>query len=104
MQHKMLILNALVVPNSRSADKEPLLGNPNVVLVSLGKLLSEDRGQWTFIVTIVLPSLSAILFNCQSHWLAMTIMFACFQSRPYKESPPPAHSVALCWTPATTMW
>ncbi|XP_039991541.1 circularly permutated Ras protein 1-like [Xiphias gladius] len=28
-----------------SADKEPLPGNPNVVLVSLGKLLSEERGQ-----------------------------------------------------------
>lgn len=27
------------------ADKEPLPGNPNVVLVSLGKLLSEERGQ-----------------------------------------------------------
>ncbi|CAJ1080836.1 circularly permutated Ras protein 1-like [Xyrichtys novacula] len=30
---------------SRSADKSPLPGNPNVVLVSLGKLLSEERVQ-----------------------------------------------------------
>ncbi|XP_056222360.1 circularly permutated Ras protein 1-like isoform X3 [Seriola aureovittata] len=29
-----------------SADKEPLPGNPNVVLVSLGKLLSEESGEF----------------------------------------------------------
>ncbi|XP_047233535.1 circularly permutated Ras protein 1-like isoform X2 [Girardinichthys multiradiatus] len=32
-------------PLSTAKDKEPLLGNPNVVLISLGKLLSEER-EW----------------------------------------------------------
>ncbi|MEQ2271722.1 hypothetical protein XENORESO_008317 [Xenotaenia resolanae] len=32
-------------PMSTAKDKEPLLGNPNVVLISLGKLLSEER-EW----------------------------------------------------------
>ncbi|KAI4807957.1 hypothetical protein KUCAC02_027729 [Chaenocephalus aceratus] len=32
---------------SPKADKSPLSGNPNVLLVSLGKLLSEERGQIT---------------------------------------------------------
>lgn len=38
----MYIFNAYVIPNLESAD---LPGNPNVVLVSLGKLLSEEKGK-----------------------------------------------------------
>uniref|UniRef100_A0A1A8K5Q9 VWFA domain-containing protein n=2 Tax=Nothobranchius kuhntae TaxID=321403 RepID=A0A1A8K5Q9_NOTKU len=32
-------------PAAKAADNEPLMGNPNVVLVSLGKLLSQDKEQ-----------------------------------------------------------
>ncbi|KAK5850673.1 hypothetical protein PBY51_001531 [Eleginops maclovinus] len=34
-----------LIPSPTSKDKGPLSGNPNVLLVSLGKLLSEERGQ-----------------------------------------------------------
>lgn len=50
-----------VLPCPGSADKEILPGNPNVVLVSLGKLVSEDKGQSTLSI-IIKHSLSPIWF------------------------------------------
>lgn len=38
----VIVFNALAAPCSGSADQGPLPGNPNVLLVSLGKLLSEE--------------------------------------------------------------
>lgn len=42
---RCLVSNVFLVPNYQSAGKEPLPGNPNVLLVSLQKLLSEETGQ-----------------------------------------------------------
>lgn len=82
-----MILSAHVIPTSGPVDKGPLPGNPNVILVSLGKLISEETGQLTFFffnITIK-PSLSAVQFDFQSYYLMMTscMCFTYFQSYPY---------------------
>lgn len=57
-----------VVSCPGSADKEILPGNPNVVLVSLGKLVSEDKGLLTLSI-IIKPSLSPVWFYLLFYWL-----------------------------------
>ncbi|KAK9530567.1 hypothetical protein VZT92_012059 [Zoarces viviparus] len=47
LPQKSLTDTSLVPSPTKSADQGPLPGNPNVLLVSLGKLLSEERAQTT---------------------------------------------------------
>ncbi|XP_058476147.1 circularly permutated Ras protein 1-like isoform X2 [Solea solea] len=47
-----------------STDKEPLPGNPNVVLVSLGKLLSEEKVQAIHSEPTFCPQCGAVLDSC----------------------------------------
>lgn len=44
-QRLWLWLVAFIAPEPGAANKEILSGNPNVALVSLGKLITEERGQ-----------------------------------------------------------
>nr|XP_046232994.1 circularly permutated Ras protein 1-like [Scatophagus argus] len=66
-------------PSSQgSADKEPLPGNPNVVLVSLGKLLSEERVQITQGEPISCSQCGSVLDSCYDN--AVNLCYFCESS------------------------
>ncbi|XP_071319758.1 circularly permutated Ras protein 1-like isoform X2 [Trachinotus anak] len=79
-----------------SADKEPLPGNPNVVLVSLGKLLSEEREQPILGEPTSCTQCGSVLDPCYVN--EVTVCHFC-QSRESTSSPSIAPSVLFLLNP-----
>ncbi|XP_054455473.1 circularly permutated Ras protein 1-like [Anoplopoma fimbria] len=84
-------------PTSKgSADKGPLPGNPNVLLVSLGKLLSEERAQTTKGDPTSCSECGAVLESCY-----VNMVNECYFCQPWEltstPSMPQCHQDALSW-------
>ncbi|XP_031699384.1 circularly permutated Ras protein 1-like [Anarrhichthys ocellatus] len=85
LPQKSLTDTSLVPPPTKSADQGPLPGNPNVLLVSLGKLLSEERAQTTQGELASCSKCGSVLDSCYDN-----VVNECYFCQPWEPTSTPS--------------